>query len=249
MRALGKVASSVFSLLLAAAALADGQSVTYEIDGDSYEGYFVSPSPDAPLVLLIHDWDGLTDYEVTRADMLAEMGYAVFAADLFGAGIRPTAVEDKRQHTGELYKDRAKMRALMEGARAQAAARGAHVENAVAMGYCFGGAAVLELARSGADLKGFAIFHGGLQTPEGQDYSRTKGEVLVMHGTADTAITMSQFAALADEMEKAGVKHEMISYSGAPHAFTVFGSERYREDADRKSWDRFGAFLKEKLHQ
>ena len=133
-------------------------------------------------------------------------------------------------------------------ARLEAAVgKGADVNNAVAMGYCFGGAAVLELARSGADLKGFATFHGGLQTPEGQDYSNGEGEILVLHGTADTAITMDQFAALAAELEKAGVKHEMISYSGAPHAFTVFGTERYREDADRKSWARFSEFLEERL--
>jgi dienelactone hydrolase len=221
--------------------------VTYEIDGQAYEGYYISPAADAPLVLLIHDWDGLTDYEVRRAKMLADMGYAVFAADLFGAGVRPTEVSDKRQHTGELYKDRAKMRALMNGALAVAGENGADVNNAVAMGYCFGGAAVLELARSGADLKGFATFHGGLQTPEGQDYSKAGSEILVLHGTADTAITMDQFADLASGLEKAGVDHEMVTYGGAPHAFTVFGSERYREDADQKSWARFTAFLEEKL--
>ncbi len=115
------------------------------------------------------------------------------------------------------------------------------------MGYCFGGAAVLELARAGADLKGFATFHGGLGTPQGQDYSKTRGEILVMHGTADSAITMDDFAELASELERTGIKHEMITYSGAPHAFTVFGSSRYREDADRKSWSRFSEFLQTKL--
>ncbi len=230
-------------LFSAALAAAQGGAVRYEVDGQPYEGYYVSPAPDAPLVLLVHDWDGLTEYEVQRANMLAEMGFAVFAADLFGAGVRPTELVDKRQHTGELYKDRAKMRALMQGALDTAAARGADRGNAVAMGYCFGGAAVLELARSGADLKGFATFHGGLATPEGQDYSQTRGELLVMHGAADAAISMEQFATLAKELEQAGVRHEMIAYGGAPHAFTVFGEERYREEADRRSWDRFSEFL------
>ena len=162
-------------------------AVIDQVNGSDYEGYYVSPSDDAPLVLLFHDWDGLTDYEIQRADMLAEMGYAVFAADLFGAGVRPTEVADRKQHTGELYKDRAKMRALMNGAFEQAVALGADRSNAVAMGYCFGGAAVLELARSGADLKGFVTFHGGLGTPEGQDYSKAKGRLLILHGTAETA--------------------------------------------------------------
>lgn len=228
-------------------AAAGSALLTYQVKGQSYEGYFISPSPDAPMVQLIHDWDGLTDYEIKRANMLAEMGYAVFAADLFGVGVRPTKVEDKRRHTGELYKDRMKMRDLLNAALDAARGKGANIDNAVAMGYCFGGAAVLELARSGAELKGFATFHGGLKTPEGQDYASAKGEILVMHGSADTAITMDQFAALTDELEKAGVRHQMVTYSGAPHAFIVFGSERYREDADRRSWSLFSEFLREKL--
>lgn len=236
-----------FLILFAATAAAGGNFVSYDVKGEAFEGYFNSPADNAPLVLLIHDWDGLTDYEVKRADMLAEKGYAVFAADLFGAGIRPTEVKDRRQHTGELYKDRERMRRLLYGALAAAKAQGANVNNAVAMGYCFGGAAVLEFARSGAEMKGFVTFHGGLSTPEGQDYGNTKGKLLILHGTADTNITMDHFAMLANALEEKGVPHEMISYGGAPHAFTVFGSDRYRKDADEKSWNRFGEYLKETL--
>ncbi len=235
-------------VLFAASSFAAGKTITYTVDGAAYEGYYVSPGKNAPLVILIHDWDGLTDYEVKRSEMLAKMGYAVFAADLFGKGVRPTEVKDKRQHTGELYKDREKMRRLLNGAVAEAKRLGGNTGNAVAMGYCFGGAAVLEFARSGADLKGFATFHGGLKTPEGQDYAATRGNVLILHGTADANITMDQFADLAAELEQAGVKHEMITYSGAPHAFTVFGSDRYRKDADEKSWQRFSDYLKETLY-
>ena len=226
---------------------ADGAAVMYQVNGQSYEGYYVSPSDKAPLVVLIHDWDGLTDYEVKRAHMLAASGYAVFAADLFGAGVRPTEMVDKRQHTGELYKDRNKMRALMNGALETAGQKGARIENAVAAGYCFGGAAVLEWARSGAKLKGFATFHGGLKTPEGQDYSKTEGSLLIMHGSADSAITLDQFAALAKELESAGVSHEMVTYSGAQHAFTVFDGSRYQEAADKKSWKLFHEYLADTL--
>ncbi len=239
-----KYALTLWLMLIAASsANAAGKMITYEINGEPYEGYYVSPAANAPMVLLIHDWDGLTGYEVKRAEMLAQMGYAVFAADLFGAGVRPTEVKDKRQHTGALYKDRQKMRALLTGALQTAKNQGGNVDNAVAMGYCFGGAAVLELARSGADLKGFVTFHGGLGTPEGQNYTKTKGKLLIMHGTADTAISMDDFATLAARLEAAGVSHEMITYGGAPHAFTVFESKRYRKDADRKSWQRFSEFL------
>lgn len=241
------ISAFLLILLISATAGAAGKAVSYEAEGKPLEGYFVSPAAGAPLVLLIHDWDGLTDYEIKRAEMLAEMGYAVFAADLFGAGVRPTEVKDKRQHTGELYKDRQKMRALLNAALEKAASEGGNTANAVAMGYCFGGAAVLEWARSGADLKGFVTFHGGLSTPEGQDYTKTKGRLLILHGTADANITMEHFADLAMELEGSGIAHEMITYGGAPHAFTVFGSDRYREDADRKSWQRFSEFLSDTL--
>lgn len=236
-----------FVLIFSSAAAAAGEFVSYEVNGEPYEGYFVSRCPNAALILLVHDWDGLTDYEVKRANMLADIGYGVFAADLFGAGVRPTEVKDKLQHTGELYKDREKMRTLLKAALETAKFKGANIHNAVAMGYCFGGTAVLELARSGADLKGFVTFHGGLSTPAGQDYSKTKGKLLILHGTADTSVTMDQFAELANMLEEKRISHEMITYGGAPHAFTVFGSSPYREDADKKSWKRFTAFLNETL--
>ncbi len=221
------------------------QNVDYSVDGALYEGYYLSAAASAPLVLLLHDWDGLTDYEVRRAQMLNALGYSVFAADLFGKGIRPTEVKDRRQHTGELYQDREKMRRLMQGALDKAAALGANIHNAVGMGYCFGGAAVLELARAGTALKGFASFHGGLDTPEGQNYQQTKGSVIIFHGTADSNISMQSFATLAETLEQSQVPHEMITYSGAPHAFTVFDTTRYRADADQKSWQRFTNYLQD----
>lgn len=241
----------LFSLLicmtLAGTAMAAGRPYPYQVDGADFDGYYAAPAPGSPLVLLVHDWDGLTDYEVKRAEMLAELGYAVFAVDLFGKGVRPTTTEEKRALTGTLYGDRPKLRALLQGGLAAARSAGGNIGNAVAIGYCFGGAAVLELARSGADLKGFVTFHGGLATPEGQDYGKTRGSILAFHGSADTAVTLQDFAALATELEAAGIPHEMTTYSGAPHAFTVFGSDRYRKDADEKSWRRFGEYLEATL--
>jgi dienelactone hydrolase len=239
------IISFIAVLFLTSNATAKGETISYKINGEAYEGYYITPHKNAPFILLVHDWDGLTDYEIKRANMLADSGYAVFAADLFGKGIRPIKVVDKKQHTGELYKDRNKMRQLLKGAINKAKDLGADIKNGVAMGYCFGGAAVLELARSGENLKGFITFHGGLTTPHGQDYLNTKGEIVIFHGTADKMITMSDFSKLAEELEKSKIPHEMIAYGGAPHAFTVFDSKRYREDADKKSWDRFTKFLKE----
>ena len=239
----------ILLLLLVApgATVAAGGPVAYTVQGERFEGYYQNPGGQAPLVLLVHDWDGLTDYEIRRAKMLAERGYAVFAVDLFGAGLRPTAVEDKKAQTARLYQDRERMRTLLQGGLQAAREQGGNIANSVAMGYCFGGAAVLEWARSGVDLKGFVSFHGGLETPTGQDYRATKGDLLILHGTADEAVSMQEFAALAVTLEQQGRRHEMITYSGAPHAFTVFGTDRYREEADRKSWKRFCDFLEETL--
>ena len=232
-------------LVLASCANGEEATVQYQADAREFEGYYVSHYQDAPLILLVHDWDGLTEYEIERASMLAELGYAVFAADLFGAGVRPESLEERQRLTGHLYENRGEMRSLLFAALEAAQTQGADTSRAVAMGYCFGGTAVLELARSGADLKGFVAFHGGLVTPEDQDYSLTSGQVLVLHGTADQSVSMGDFAKLAAELEEAGVSHEMITYGGAPHAFTVFGSARYREEADRKSWQRLVDFLSE----
>lgn len=221
-------------------------AVPYQVDGQAFEGYYLAaPDKQAPLVVLVHDWDGLTEYEIKRARMLAALGYNVFAADLFGAGVRPTAMEDKKRLTGALYQDRPRMRKLLQGALTEAARQGGRLDNAVAVGYCFGGAAVLELARSGASLKGIVSVHGGLETPAGQDYQQTRANLLIQHGSADQAVSLGQFAALIAELESAGIKHEATSYSGAPHAFSVFGSDNYRADADAKAWQRFTEFLGE----
>ena len=234
-----------FLMLLACAALAapEGAPVAYQVDGKPYEGFYIAPGKAAGLVLLIHDWDGIGDYEIRRARMLAEAGYAVFAADLFGAGIRPETVAERQELTAALYADRPAMVRLMRGALEAAAKLGAPRANAVAAGYCFGGTAVLELAMAGEPLKGFVSFHGGLAVPAGRGYAATRGSVLVFHGTADDAIPMSDFAALAEALEKYSIPHEMTSYGGAPHAFTVFGTDRYRETADKASWDRFLNYL------
>lgn len=226
-----------------------GRIIDYRIDGEAYEGYMIVPNPKAPVILLVHDWDGLNEYEISRASMLAEEGYAVFCVDMYGKGVRPTETADKRKLTSALYHDRPRMRALLQGALQAARDRGLDMKNGVAMGYCFGGAVVLELARSGTPMKGFVSFHGGLDLPEGEDYSRTKGKIMIFHGTADSSVSMTAFAELAEELEEEGVPHEMTTYGGAPHAFTVFGSPRYRADADKSSWRNYLTFLRETLPQ
>jgi len=229
---------------LPVAAGAHADSLTYTVDGAEYEGYLAEATREAKgLVLVIHDWDGLTDYEKTRAEMLADAGYDAFAVDLYGKGNRPESIEARKAETGKLYEDRDTMRArILAGLETAREASGE--TDAVVMGYCFGGAAVLELARSGAaeNVHGYASFHGGLSTPEGQDYSAASAPILILHGGADSGIPNSEAAALADTLEAAGVPYQLEIYSGAPHAWTVFGSDRYRPLADELSWSAFMDF-------
>ncbi|MBP0617517.1 dienelactone hydrolase family protein [Jiella mangrovi] len=245
MRAITRLSiAASLSTLFVAPALA-GENVTYQAAGADYEGYYAPASGDAKgLVVVIHDWDGLTDYEKKRADMLAELGYNAFALDLFGKGNRPETIEGRRAETGKLYEDRAAMltrvTAGLDKAREQSGA-----SQAVVMGYCFGGAGVLELARSGKanDIAGYATFHGTLATPEGQSYPDGTAPFLIAQGGGDTSVTPSEAFELSKTLEDKGITYELEVYSGAPHAFTVFGSDRYREVADEESWEAFQSFL------
>ncbi|WP_074398492.1 MULTISPECIES: dienelactone hydrolase family protein [unclassified Halomonas] len=226
-----------------------GESISYTVDEENFEGYFVSGGDDVQgSVLIIHDWDGLDDYERQRADMLADQGYDVFAVDLFGEGNRPQAVEDKRAATNRLYDDRERMRALTLGGLAQAREEGA-AEQTVIAGYCFGGAVALEIARSGEaeGIAAYTSFHGGLTTPEDQSYSSDTAPIFIAHGGDDSSVSLDDVATLADELETADVTYEVGIYSGAPHAFSVFGSDAYHERADQRSWAAFNDWLDEML--
>jgi dienelactone hydrolase len=221
-----------------------GEAVTYDVGSETFEGYRAKASGESKgLVFVIHDWDGHTSYEQKRADMLAELGYDTFAVDLFGKGNRPVETADKKAATGKLYADRERMRSLLLGGLAEA--RKGSKAQAVVMGYCFGGAAALELARSGkaTDIAGYASFHGTLKTPEGQSYPSETAPIFVAHGGADSSVPMDDVAALSKELEKAGVEYEIQVYSGAPHGFTEWESERYQKRADEQSWDAFKDFL------
>ncbi len=249
--------TALTATMLAAPAAAQGivgDAVDYAVDGATYEGYYARNADvdDLPLVLIVHDWDGLTDYERTRADMLARMGFAAFAVDVYGKGNRPTTTADKRAASGALYQDREALRArlfgALEAARGQAGVDG---DDVAILGYCFGGASVLEFARAGADLDGFVSFHGGLGTPDGQDYDDVEGPILVLHGTADPVAPMSDVAAMAEDMNAGGVDFEIRLYSGVKHSFTVWGasggSSEYNAEADRKSWEAMLAFFDDVL--
>ena len=245
---------AVFTLSLAivvsARAEITGTDYDYRINGAAYQGYVAHNSnldESRGTVLIIHDWDGLTDYEKRRAEMLASLGYTAFAIDVYGRDNRPTSMQENQQRSGEMYADRAAFQRRLSAALDEVDDIPGGTDNVVVIGYCFGGAGVLELARTGAETEGFVSFHGGLGLPEGQDYDDVAAPILIQHGSADPVSGMSDVAALLDALQAAGVEHDAQIHGGARHAFTVYGSGDYDLDADRASWQALTAFLEEHL--
>jgi dienelactone hydrolase len=226
----------------------DGQTVL-----EGYLAYDDAAEGKRPGVLVVHEWNGLGPYVQKRAEQLAALGYVAFAADIYGKGVRPQT-PDEAAKVASLYRNNRPL--LRERARAglEALRRDEHVDprKLAAIGYCFGGTTVLELARSGADVAGVVSFHGGLDTPDPADARNIKGKVLALHGGDDPHVPPAQVAAFEDEMRKAGVDWQLCIYGGAVHSFTnpASGSDpskgvAYNEKADRRSWQAMRAFFDE----
>ncbi|ATX66034.1 dienelactone hydrolase family protein [Roseinatronobacter bogoriensis] len=234
------------TFLVAAPAMAE--NFEYTVGETVFEGYVAMPEGEARgTVLIVHDWDGLNDHEIARADAMAEAGFVGVALDLFGRDAVLDGIDDYRRETGALYGDRDEFRARIAAGAEAAGALENVPDQMVLTGYCFGGAAALEGARAGFDMAGFVSFHGGLGAPEGQDYSATQGPVLVLHGSADPVSGMADLAALMDELREAGVAHESRIFGGARHSFTVEGSNDWDPDANAKAEAALLEFLDEVL--
>ena len=245
-RALFTVTTSIAFAATTTFAGGHSQSVVYKTGDKEFSAYAMTASS-APkgTVYIIHDWNGLDSYEQKRVGMLANLGYNAVALDLFGVDAKLEGFEDYRRETGALYNDRQEFRNRINAGIAAAEALFNTSGKTVLMGYCFGGAAVLETARSGSDLDGFVSFHGGLTTPEGQDYTQTKGEILVLHGSADPVSGMDDLASLLQQLQEAEVVHNAEIFGGARHSFTIEGSRDFDAAAERKSWDALMRFLDE----
>lgn len=221
---------------------------------ESFHVYDDAVSGKRPAILVVHQWTGLSDYEKRRSRMLAEMGYNVFAADIYGQGIRPQPPESgkeagKYKADRELY--RARLAAALDLLKADDRTDGQKI---AAIGYCFGGTGVLEIARSGTDIAGVVSFHGGLDAAPGKSAVAGKipAKILVLHGAADPYVPAEQVAAFQKEMTDAKANWEMVFYSDAVHSFThpEAGSDpskgvAYNEQADRRSWAAMQSFFTE----
>ncbi len=230
--------------------------VEYKLGDQVFEGYLAYDDwsrTRKPGVLLIHEWMGLGPYEKRRAEELAAMGYIVLAADIYGKGFRPRNAEEAKRTSGIYRNDRQLLRArALAGLNVLKRQPFADPARIAAIGYCFGGTTVLELARAGADVKGVVSFHGGLDSPNPMDGKNIKAKVLVLHGADDPLVPQDQILAFQEEMRKGGVDWQMVYYGGAVHRFTAKEAGdnpstglAYNEKADRRSWEDMKQFFSE----
>ncbi len=250
-----------FSLLLAAACAvsASAKIVTKTIEykqGDTVLAgcltFDDSLSGQRPGVLVVHQWMGVTDYEKQRAEQLAALGYVAFCADIYGQGIRPQSIKEAGIEATKYKTDRALLRQRVNAGLEQLK-KSEHVDikRVAAIGYCFGGTAVLELARSGATLNGVVSFHGGLDSPAPADGRNIKCKVLACHGGDDPFVPAKDLAAFEDELRAANVDWQLIKYGGAVHSFTQPLANdhppgaKYNERADKRSWQDMKQFFAE----
>lgn len=234
-----------------------GKELMYEVDGDQYKGYYVFDDAfkgQRPGVLVVHEWWGYNDYSRHRADMLAGLGYAAFALDMYGQGKLA-----KHPDTAQKFMQEALSNPEQPAKRFDAATdllkKQTEVKsnNIAAIGYCFGGAVVLNMARAGKDLKGVVSFHGLLATTSPAQPGDIVAKVQVYNGAVDPFVPAEQIEAFKTEMKSAGVDFSFVNLAGAKHGFTNPAATStgqkfdmplaYNKAADEESWSGMTSFL------
>lgn len=201
------------------------ERIDYQIDGEPYQGLLVyddTVTTPRPGLLMVPNWLGATDRAAEKAARAASDKYVVFVADLYGKDMRPSGPEDAGKFAKALRGDRPLMRKRTQASLDELLKRSDKVDThqVGAIGFCFGGGAILELARSGAPLSAFVSFHGNLDTPNPGDNGNIKGSVLVLHGADDPAVPKQQVDDFVAAMQKTEVDWQLVSYGNAVHSFT-----------------------------
>ncbi len=234
------------------------EKIEYKQGDTTLEGFVYFDSAKAgkksPGVVIVHNWMGVGDYVKMRAQQMAGLGYVAFVADLYGKGVHPKDANEAGALAGKLKEgDRKTMRARAEAAFNELKKyKNVNPDKISAMGYCFGGTTVLEMARMGLPLKGALSFHGGLNTANTAEAKNIKTPILAMHGAIDPYVKADEVATFQKEMNDANVDYQFISYSGAVHSFTekeagndITKGAAYNEKADKRSFADMKVFLDE----
>lgn len=252
----------IAALLLTSEALAAlrTQVIEYRHGDAVLEGYLAYDDVGQgkrPAVLVVHEWTGLGSYVKQRVEQLASLGYLAFAIDMYGKGIRPTNPQDAGAQAKIYRENRPLMRdRATAGLNVLLRHPLADPNRTAAIGYCFGGGTVLELARSGAPIAGVVSFHGNLDTPNPADARNIRGKVLVLHGADDPYVPPEQVDAFKQEMRDANVDWQLISYGETVHSFSnpEAGSDpskgaAYNARADQRSFMAMRQFFGEIFSQ
>lgn len=251
----------LFSILLQACSTTASKDnsnwVNYTVENVTHKGYIASPSQNTgkkPAVIIVHEWWGHNEYARSRADQLAKDGYVAMSLDMYGDGKLANHPKDAGELSGMVMKNpelaEKKFRAALEILKARP---DVDSENIAAIGYCFGGAIVLEMAKRGLPLKGVVSVHGMLSTPTPAQKGKTTAKVLVLNGAADVFITAKDIEGFKKEMDKAKVNYEFVNIPNAKHGFSnpkatengkKFGIPlEYSSEADTTSWTKSSDFL------
>lgn len=251
--------TTIFLMMVSLSVRAEliAQPVDYSADGVTLKGYLAyddSIEKQRPGVLVVHEWWGHNEYARKRARMLAELGYTALAVDMYGEGKSTQHPKEAKQfmmqvlENAEIGKSR-----FMAALNLLKAHKTVNPKQIAAIGYCFGGGVVLEMARRGVDLIGVASFHGGLDTKKPAQAGEVTAKILVLHGEADQFISPEKVKAFKAEMENAKVDLEFVSYPGVEHSFTNPDADKFAKEfglpiaydkaADEASWKKLQTFF------
>ncbi|WP_020484286.1 dienelactone hydrolase family protein [Methylomonas sp. MK1] len=239
------------------------QTVSYTAGDTTLKGYLVwddAKGEKQPGVLVVHEWWGLNDYARQRAKMLAELGYTALAVDMYGDGKSSEHAAEASTFVNSVV-ERAGVSQLRFTAALAFLQKQASVEKGkiAAIGYCFGGATVLNMARLGTDLAAVVSFHGNLATQTPARAGQVKARVLVLNGAADEFVSADSITAFEKEMTQAGVDYRFVNYPGVRHGFSNPDADRlgkannlpiaYNADADKQSWEAMQQLFREVFKQ
>jgi len=243
----------------AALAAVQGKEVSYQANGTTLKGYIAyddSIKGKRPAVLVVHEWWGHNAYARKRADMLATLGYTALAVDMYGDGKQANHPDDAGKFATEVSKNMPMAKARFEaGMKLLRKQKTVDAREMAAIGYCFGGGVVLNMARMGEDLKGVASFHGSLSTDIPVHPGSIKARIVSFTGEDDPMIGADKVAAFKQEMGDAKANFRVVTYPGVKHSFTNPDADElgkkfnlplaYNAEADKDSWQQTTVFLRE----